>query len=39
LCTNAAMTENLDFYPRRGFHETGRGVQDGFHRVFFAKAL
>jgi N-acetylglutamate synthase-like GNAT family acetyltransferase len=39
LCTNETMTENLDFYPRRGFHETGRGVQDGFHRVFFAKAL
>ncbi|MBJ7340338.1 GNAT family N-acetyltransferase [Mycolicibacterium sp.] len=39
LCTNAAMTENLEFYPRRGFHETGRGVQDGYHRVFFAKAV
>jgi N-acetylglutamate synthase-like GNAT family acetyltransferase len=39
LCTNEAMTENLDFYPRRGFHETGRGVQDGYHRVFFAKAV
>ena len=39
LCTNAAMTENLEFYPRRGFHETGRAVQDGFHRVFFAKTL
>ncbi|TPG28264.1 GNAT family N-acetyltransferase [Mycolicibacterium hodleri] len=38
LCTNAAMTENLEYYPRRGFHETGRGVQDGYHRVFFAKA-
>jgi N-acetylglutamate synthase-like GNAT family acetyltransferase len=39
LCTNEAMTENLEFYPRRGFHETGRGIQDGFRRVFFAKAL
>ncbi|MCV7422476.1 GNAT family N-acetyltransferase [Mycobacterium yunnanensis] len=39
LCTNEAMTENLEFYPRRGFKETGRGVQDGFHRVFFAKAV
>ena len=39
LCTNAAMTENLEFYPRRGFHETGRGVQDGYHRVFFTKAV
>ena len=39
LCTNEAMTENLEFYPRRGFHETGRAVQDGFRRVFFAMAL
>ena len=39
LCTNESMTENLAFYPRRGFHETGRCVQDGFRRVFFAKAL
>lgn len=39
LCTNEAMTENIEFYPRRGFHETGRGVQDGYHRVFFAKAV
>jgi N-acetylglutamate synthase-like GNAT family acetyltransferase len=39
LCTNEAMTENLEFYPRRGFHETGRGVQDGYRRVFFAKAV
>jgi N-acetylglutamate synthase-like GNAT family acetyltransferase len=39
LCTNQAMTENLEFYPRRGFHETGRGTQDGYHRVFFAKTL
>lgn len=39
LCTNAAMTENLAYYPRRGFRETGRGLQDGYHRVFFAKRL
>ncbi|HYO05081.1 MAG TPA: GNAT family N-acetyltransferase [Mycobacterium sp.] len=39
LCTNEAMMENLEFYPRRGFHETGRGVQDGYHRVFFTKVL
>lgn len=39
LCTNEAMTENLEFYPRRGFHETSRGVEDGYHRVFFAKTV
>jgi hypothetical protein len=39
LCTNEAMTENLSFYPRRGFHETSRGIEDGYHRVFFSKRL
>jgi N-acetylglutamate synthase-like GNAT family acetyltransferase len=39
LCTNEAMTENLVFYPRHGYRETGRGLQDGYRRVFFAKKL
>jgi N-acetylglutamate synthase-like GNAT family acetyltransferase len=39
LCTNEAMTENLVFYPRHGYRETGRGNQDGYRRVFFAKSL
>jgi ribosomal protein S18 acetylase RimI-like enzyme len=39
LYTNQAMTENLTFYPRLGYHETGRGGQDGFRRVFYAKAI
>jgi N-acetylglutamate synthase-like GNAT family acetyltransferase len=39
LVTNEAMTENLVFYPRHGYRETGRGVQDGYRRVFFAKSL
>jgi N-acetylglutamate synthase-like GNAT family acetyltransferase len=39
LCTNEAMTENLEFYPRRGFRETSRAIQDGYHRVFFAKVV
>lgn len=39
LYTNAAMTENLTYYPRRGYRETGRGEQDGFSRVFFAKQV
>lgn len=37
LYTNAAMTENLAFYPRLGYHETGRRSEDGYDRVFFAK--
>ncbi|WP_319432704.1 GNAT family N-acetyltransferase [Mycobacterium sp. RTGN5] len=39
LYTNAAMTENLTFYPRHGYVETHRANQDGFDRVFFSKRL
>jgi len=39
LYTNVAMTENLAYYPRHGYVETHRGVQDGFHRVYFSKTL
>jgi N-acetylglutamate synthase-like GNAT family acetyltransferase len=39
LYTNAAMTENLRFYPRHGYRETGRAVADGFRRVYFSKTV
>ena len=39
LYTNAAMTENLAYYPRHRFTETHRSQQDGFHRVFLRKRL
>jgi N-acetylglutamate synthase-like GNAT family acetyltransferase len=39
LYTNAAMTENLEYYPRRGYIETHRGGQAGFARVFFTKPV
>lgn len=39
LYTNEKMHENLAYYPRRGFTETGRAVQDGFARVFFARPV
>lgn len=39
LCTNAAMTENLRYYPQHGYQLTHRAQQDGFQRVFFAKQL
>jgi ribosomal protein S18 acetylase RimI-like enzyme len=39
LYTNAAMTENLAYYPQHGYTETHRAQQDGFHRVFFRKHL
>lgn len=39
LYTNMSMSENLAYYPRRGYRETHRATQDGFHRVFFTKEL
>lgn len=39
LYTNEAMTENLGYYPRRGYRETHRCIQDGFRRVFFTKPV
>lgn len=39
LHTNVAMTENQVFYPRHGYVETGRGVHQGYERVFYAKTL
>jgi ribosomal protein S18 acetylase RimI-like enzyme len=39
LYTNAAMTENLAFYPRLGYDEIGRRTENGFERVLFSKTL
>jgi hypothetical protein len=39
LYTNEAMTENLAYYPRRGYTETHRAAEDGFNRVFFRKPV
>jgi len=39
LYTNARMTGNLSLYPRLGYSETGRRMEDGFDRVFYCKEL
>jgi ribosomal protein S18 acetylase RimI-like enzyme len=39
LYTNEAMVENLRLYPRLGFVETERRVENGYRRVFFRKSL
>lgn len=39
LYTHQMMTENIALYARAGWEETGRGVQDGFPRVFFRKGV
>lgn len=39
LYTNEAMTENIGYYTRRGYRETHRATEEGYHRVFFRKDL
>ncbi len=39
LYTNTKMLANQRFYPALGYFETGRGHQDGFERIFYAKSL
>ena len=39
LYTNGAMTENLAYYARVGFRETGRREEEGYERVFFEKRV
>jgi ribosomal protein S18 acetylase RimI-like enzyme len=39
LFTKATMADNLVFYKRRGYRETGRCDDDGFCRVFFSKNI
>jgi GNAT superfamily N-acetyltransferase len=39
LYTHEAMTENIAYYPRRGYVETHRGGDGGYRRVFFSKKL
>ncbi len=39
LYTNAKMHENLTLYPRLGYREFDRRVEDGFDRVYFSKIL
>ncbi|KAJ5817500.1 hypothetical protein N7447_007508 [Penicillium robsamsonii] len=39
LFTNVKMFENLGYYPKLGFTETERRVEDGFERVYFCKKL
>ncbi len=39
LYTNARMRENLALYPRLGWVESGRRIEDGFERVYFEKPV
>ena len=39
LYTNAKMTENLPFYSKLGYAVTGRGIEDGFDRIYMRKII
>lgn len=39
LFTNEKMTENIVLYPKMGFVEVERKVEDGYSRVYFRKTL
>ncbi|MEO9460831.1 MAG: GNAT family N-acetyltransferase [Lentilitoribacter sp.] len=39
LYTNEKMVANLAIYPKLGYKETERRLEDGFHRVYFRKTL
>ena len=39
LYTHETMTENIAYYPRRGYVETHRAGDGGYRRVFFSKKL
>ena len=39
LYTNVKMVRNMRWYERLGFIETGRGVENGFERVYYRKTL
>lgn len=37
--THEVMTENIAYYGRRGYEETGRREEDGYRRVYFRKRV
>jgi predicted ester cyclase/ribosomal protein S18 acetylase RimI-like enzyme len=39
MYTNEAMTENIAYYTRHGYAETGRSEDNGYRRVFFTKPM
>ena len=39
LYTHETMTENVAYYAKRDYRETGRGEQAGYARIFMHKTL
>lgn len=39
LYTNEKMTENIQYYPKNGYHETHRATDAGYERVYYSRFL
>ncbi len=39
FCRRGCFSGNRSLYPRLGYSETGRRMEDGFDRVFYRKEL
>ena len=39
LYTNEKMTENITYYPRKGYRETHRASDAGYQRVYYSRFL
>jgi hypothetical protein len=39
LFTDGKLADNLNFYERRGYHETSRCDEGDFSRVFYSKDI
>ncbi len=39
LYTNEKMTENIHYYPRKGYRETHRASDAGYQRIYYSRLL
>ena len=39
LYTNEKMTENIEYYPKKGYHETHRASDASYERVYYSRFL
>ena len=39
LYTNEKMTENIEYYPKKGYRETHRASDAGYQRVYYSRFL
>ena len=39
LYTNEKMTENIEYYPKKGYRETHRASDTGYQRIYYSRIL